>query len=414
MRKAYEIRSVDIWITGNGLRILETEHNETGENEKTKQKSAILIVTGIFPPDIGGPASYVPKIATELCKRGWRATVITLSDSLSHDDSFYPFRVIRILRPQSKMKRIPQTVWTIAKYTKTADVIFANGLFLESVIASKLKRKPSVIKIVGDWAWERSVNHGWTKDTIDKFQKNRYPIHIQSIKWLRSIVTRCNYKVITPSHYLRRIVEGWGVNSDRIEVIYNALEPINGVSPMQLPSFAGATVITVARLVTWKGIDRIIKVVSSISDVRLIIVGDGTERTSLENLVTDLGTAERVIFTGQVSKQAVLQYLKASDIFVLNSTYEGLPHIVLEAMAVGVPVIATDVGGTGEVVKHEINGLLIPPRDNEALRSAIYRMLENPDERERFARVGQFTISEHFQWNKLVESTEKYIISAIK
>jgi len=73
------------------------------------------------------------------------------------------------------MKRIPQTVWTIAKYAKTADVIFANGFFLESVIASKLKRKPLVMKIVGDWAWERSVNHGWTKDTIDEFQKNRYP-----------------------------------------------------------------------------------------------------------------------------------------------------------------------------------------------------------------------------------------------
>jgi len=148
---------------------------KSNEKETPKVMPNILIVTGIFPPDIGGPASYVPKITAELCKQGWKATVITLSDSLSHDDSCYPFRVIRILRPQSKMKRIPQTVWTIAKYAKTADVIFANGLFLESVIASKLKRKPLVMKIVGDWAWERSVNHGWTKDTIDEFQKNRYP-----------------------------------------------------------------------------------------------------------------------------------------------------------------------------------------------------------------------------------------------
>jgi len=386
----------------------------SNEKETPKVMHNILIVTGIFPPDIGGPASYVPKIATELCKRGWKTTVITLSDSLSHDDSCYSFRIIRILRPQSKLKRIPQTIWTIAQYAKTADVIFANGLFLESVIASKLRRKPLVMKIVGDWAWERSVNHGWTKDTIDEFQRNRYPIYIQSIKWLRSVVTRGSYKVITPSHYLRRIVEGWGVNSDRIEVIYNALEPINGVSPMQLPSFAGATVITVARLVTWKGIDRIIKVVSSISDVRLIIVGDGNERTYLENLVADLGIVERVIFTGKVSRQVVLQYIKASNIFVLNSTYEGLPHIVLEAMAVGVPVIATDVGGTGEVVQHEVNGLLIPPRDDEALRNAIRRMIDNPNERERFANIGQFTVLERFQWNKLVELTEKHIISAIK
>jgi len=368
----------------------------------------VLVVTGIFPPDIGGPASYVPKITAELCNQGWKATVITLTDSLSYDDSCYPFRVIRIIRAQSKIKRIPRTIWTIAKYAKIADVIFASGLFPESVIISKLRRKPLVMKITGDWAWERIVSHGWTKDTIDEFQRNRYPIHAQSI--LRSIVARCSHKVITPSHYLRKIVEGWGVNPDQIEVIYNALEPINGIPPMRLPPFAGATVITVARLVTWKGIDRVIKAVSLIADCRLIIVGDGPERTSLENLATDLRIAERVIFTGQVSRQTVLEYLKASDIFVLNSTYEGLPHIVLEAMAVGVPVIATDVGGTGEVVKHEVNGLLIPPHDDEALRGAIKRMLENPGERERFASAGQSTLPEHFQWKAMVENTERILL----
>lgn len=372
----------------------------------------ILIVTGIFPPDIGGPASYVPKITAELCKRGWKATVITLADFLSHDDSCYPFRVIRITRAQSKIKRIPRTIWTIAKQAQAVDVIFASGLFPESVIVSKLKRKPLVMKITGDWAWERIVSHGCTKDTIDEFQKNRYLIHAQSI--LRSIVARCGHKVITPSHYLRKIVEGWGVNSDRIEVIYNALEPINGVSPIQLPSFKGSTIATVARLVTWKGIDHIIKVVSSIVDCRLIIVGDGPERTFLENLATDLGIAERVIFTGQVSKQSVLQYLKASDIFVLNSTYEGLPHIVLEAMAVGVPVIATDVGGTGEVVKHEVNGLLIPSMDDKALRNAICRLLQNSNECEKFVKSGFYMISEIFQWKILVDSTEKLLLKFSK
>ena len=372
----------------------------------------ILIVTGIFPPDIGGPASYVPKITTELCDQGWKATVITLSDSLSHNDGCYPFRVIRIARSQSKIKRIPRTIWTIAKQAQTADVMFANGLFPEAVIASRLRRKPLVMKIVGDWAWERSVNHGWTKDNIDEFQKNRYPIRVQVIKWLRSIVTRRSHRVITPSHYLRKIVEGWGVNPAQIEVIYNALEPISDVSPMRLPLFAGVTVITVARLVTWKGIDSVIKAVSSVSDCRLIIVGDGTERTSLESLAADLGIAQRVIFTGQVPRQTVLQYLRASDIFVLNSTYEGLPHIILEAMAVGVPVIATDVGGTGEVVKHEINGLLISPRNDEALRGAIKRMLENPGERERFALSGQSTVSEHFQWKTLAENTERILFSS--
>ncbi len=142
--------------------------------KKTERKSNILIVTGIFPPDIGGPASYVPKIASELSKRGWKVTVLTLSDFLNHDDSDYSFRVIRLLRPQKKWRRVPQTIWAIARYAEDADVLFANGLFLESVVAARWKRKPLVMKIVGDWAWERGVNKGWTADSIDDFQKRRY------------------------------------------------------------------------------------------------------------------------------------------------------------------------------------------------------------------------------------------------
>jgi glycosyltransferase involved in cell wall biosynthesis len=181
---------------------------------------------------------------------------------------------------------------------------------------------------------------------------------------------------------------------------------------MQLPPFAGKTVVTVGRLVAWKGIDRLMRTVASLPAVRLIIVGDGPEMASLKRLAGDLELGERVIFTGQVSPKEVRQHLCASDFFVLNSTYEGLPHIVLEAMEAGIPVIATDVGGTGEIVQHEVNGLLIPPRDDEALRSSIVRLLHNSDECIRFVNAGYDTIAEHFQWETLVKTTEG-LLSAI-
>ena len=338
-----------------------------------------------------------------------------MSDFLNHDDSDYSFRVIRLLRPQKKWRRVPQTIWAIARYAEDADVLFANGLFLESVVAARWKRKPLVMKIVGDWAWERGVNKGWTADSIDDFQKRRYSLRVESLKKLRSSVTRCADAVFTPSRYLRRIVEGWGVKPNRLHVIYNALEPLNDASPMPLPPFAGKTVVTVARLVALKGIDRLMRTVASLPAVRLIVVGDGPEMASLKRLAGDLELGERVIFTGQVSSKEVEQYLRASHLFVLNSTYvEGLPHVVLESMAVGIPVIATDVGGTGEIVQHEVNGLLIPPRDDEALRSSIVRLLQNPDECTRYVNAGYDTIAKHFQWNQLVESTEELLSTVAK
>ena len=271
------------------------------------------------------------------------------------------------------------------------------------------------MKIVGDWAWERSVNKGWTNDTIEEFQGKRYSLRVESLKKLRSSVTRYADAVFTPSRYLRRIVEGWDVKPDRLQVIYNALSPFSDAPPMPLPPYAGKTVVTVGRLIALKGIDRLMRTVASLPAVRLIVVGDGPEMTSLKRLAGDLELGEQVVFTGQVSPKEVEQYLRVSNLFVLNSTYvEGFPHVVLEAMAVGIPVIATDVGGTGEIVQHEVNGLLIPPRDDEALRSSIVRLLQNPDECTRFVNAGYDTIAKHFQWNQLVESTEKLLSTVAK
>ena len=373
----------------------------------------VLVVTGIFPPDPGGPATYVPNIAKALSERGHQITVITLSDSLVHDDTSYPFAVIRILRGQSKLRRVPETIWRIARHAERADVVFANGLFIEAAIAARWEQKPLVMKIVGDWAWERSVNNGWTSDAIETFQRKFYSLRVESVKHLRSIVTRAADWVFTPSQYLSRIVSGWGVEPERLQTIYNALEPPHGAQAVSLPPFEGHTLITVARLVAWKGVDRILHVVATLPNVRLVVVGDGPERKSLMATAEDLQIQERVIFTGQLQRNEVEAYMRAADVFVLNSTYEGLPHVVLEAMAIGLPVIATDVGGTGEVALHGTTGLLIPPNDDEALRLAICRMLELPEMRQRFIQAGQRLVETQFCWAKLVDATDTLLANAI-
>src|SRR5215831_294034 len=140
----------------------------------------VCIITGIFPPDIGGPATYVPHIAAALAERGHSITVLTLSDHLEHDDSQYGFRVVRLPRRLSKPWRWLRTMVEILRLGQAADVLFVNGLAIEAVLANLWLRRPLVQKVVGDLAWEWATNRGWVKDGFEDFQKLRYGLKVQS------------------------------------------------------------------------------------------------------------------------------------------------------------------------------------------------------------------------------------------
>src|SRR3989304_6262060 len=135
----------------------------------------VLIITGVFPPDIGGPASYVPKISEEIAKRGQRVTIITLSDVPSYNDN-YNFDVVRIPRKSFKPIRFLKTILAIVRHCIRADLLFVNGLALEATIANYFLRKPLVQKVVGDFAWERASNKGWMDDNLEEFQRKRYSL----------------------------------------------------------------------------------------------------------------------------------------------------------------------------------------------------------------------------------------------
>jgi hypothetical protein len=113
----------------------------------------VLIITGIFPPDIGGPATDVPQIATTLMRLGHQFSVLTLSDQLGHDDCVYTFPVKRLPRKSFKLWRWIRTMEQIIRLGRQADVLFVNGLALESALANLWLRKPLVQKVVGDLAW---------------------------------------------------------------------------------------------------------------------------------------------------------------------------------------------------------------------------------------------------------------------
>jgi glycosyltransferase involved in cell wall biosynthesis len=367
----------------------------------------VLIVTGIFPPDIGGPATYVPAISRELVKHGHKVTVVTLSDALGHEDRSYPFRVVRLRRGMFKPLRVLLTVVTLLRWGRQADVVFANGLCLEAVVANFFLRKPLVQKIVGDWAWERATNKDWVKDTFEEFQRTRHGLKVEALKTLRNFCVRCADTLIVPSRYLARAVADWGVPERRVIVIYNAIDSVS-FSPAHIPLSTKIKLVTVSRLIALKQIDQLIRAVFECDETGLVIVGEGPERERLEEVVRVHNLADRVYFAGQRSKAEALALMAGCDLFVLNSTHEGFPHVVLEAMSLGLPVLATAVGGTPELVRDGENGVLIAPNANGALSKTLMKLVSSSVERQRLAAGAKRTV-ERFRHSAMVEETQNVL-----
>lgn len=368
----------------------------------------ICLITGIFPPDIGGPATYVARLAESLHGQGHAVQVMTLGE----DASAHAFPVRRISRRIGVPVRLLALFFMLLRHARYADIWYINGLELPAIAAGKLLRKRLIMKVVGDYAWERAMNRGMTDDSINNFQRAPQQWQINLHKTLRAWCARQTHVVITPSHYLKRLVSGWGVPEERIHVVYNAVE--NPPEILQATADVRRTlgfahidqvIITVGRLVRWKGIADLIRLMPQLKhDVKLLIVGDGPEKNMLTELSGVLRLGDRITFVGKASRNDTLAYLRAADLFVLNTAYEGFSHVLLEAMMMGVPIVTTSACGNPELVRHEQNGLLVSVGNPEELCRQIVRMLADDELRQHCVSGGLRSV-EQFSWNRLLNET---------
>jgi glycosyltransferase involved in cell wall biosynthesis len=382
----------------------------------------ILIVVGIFPPDIGGPATFVPLIANRLVGKGYSVTVVCLSDKLNHEDNLYNFKIHRIKRRQNLILRWLKTISAISKYGINSNLIFVNGLPMESYISNILIRKKTIRKVVGDWAWERGRNLNLTSDGFDEFQNNSHNLHLEIAKFSRGWTAKKADLVITPSKHLKHVVNNWGVKKENIKVIYNGTK----IMPFDIKkdtNFKKVKLLTVGRLAPFKNIDRIILSLNELKDVNfdleLTIAGDGPERNNLESIVKYQNLGNKVKFTGQLDEKELGKVYKNSDIYIQASGYEGLPHTLLEAISYNLSIISTPIGGTNEILKDNTNGWTINlvkgkfPSETDIANKIMY-ILENKNEdfekkeRARNLLQSQFNKEENFNlYLKIIEEVTK-------
>ena len=163
----------------------------------------------------------------------------------------------------------------------------------------------------------------------------------------------------------------------------------------------------VAALVPHKGqrhlVDAAAIVVKQVPDARFVIAGEGELRATLERQIRDKHLEKHVFLAG--FRPDILSVHKAFDVFVMSSVTEGLGTSLLDAMACGKPIVATTAGGMPEVVADGETGILVPPRDGEALAAAIIRLLKDPALRARMGAAGERRVHEHFSAERMVQDT---------
>ncbi len=378
----------------------------------------IILATGIFPPDIGGPATYCEKLAEEFQRRGIEIEIICYSDVKKYGD--YEFPVIRVSRRYPKLMRHFLYFLGLFRMSKDTDVIYTQNptsAGFPALLVANILGKKLILKVVGDAAWESYANKTQKFDSLEVFQKKKYDFFSESLRKIQKFVAKNTDKIITPSQYLKNIICGWGVPKEKIEVVYNALEKSSGFSISKKEAkekigIEGDIILSIGRLAPWKGFDILIDVFPDLSrgnpDFKLVIVGEGEERKNLELKIKSLKLENNVKLIGRVGHQDIPSYFRAADVFVLNSGYEGLPHVVLEAMQLGVPVIASNRGGNPELIKNGFNGFLVEYNNKEQIKNKLLKLWQNKALQEKFVNNSKEKLKK-FSWENLIEKTLKIL-----
>jgi len=371
----------------------------------------ILLATGIYPPDIGGPATYVKTLKEELPKRGIGVRVLTYGETEACDQEN---DVIRISRKQNIIFRYWRYFWQAMKLAGGADLVYAQdpvSVGLPVCLACFLKRKKYILKIVGDYAWEQGRQRSGIKDNLDDFQGKKYGLSVELWRFIESLVAKNARLVITPSAYLKNIALKWGIRDDKIKVIYNAVKEAKTTASRdelrRKLNLNGYVMLSAGRLVPWKGYDLLIDLMPEFlkisTDFKLVIAGEGPDKAALSKKIKNLDLEKNVVLTGAVPQAELWEYMAAADIFVLNTGYEGLPHITIEAMQAGLPVITTRSGGNPEVIKNSETGILVDYDNREEIKNAVLKLYQDREYSRQLAARAKQEIGDRFSREKMVE-----------
>ncbi len=360
----------------------------------------IAIFVGLFPPKwLAGTEIATYNMADHLAQRGHEVHVITSHDAglpeLSKENDFYIHRI-----PGPKIRFIGiVTFWVkiCLKIRKIKPDIFHAQSLLCGIPALATKNFLKIPYVIWGQGSDIYLPGRFTRITSKPILQNADAV----------LALTENMKQKMREIYDREIsIVPNGIDLERFKI-----------SPESKKKDSTKTIIFVGRLHPVKGVQYLIEAMAIVHqespEVKLILVGDGEERELLENLTDSLGIRECVEFAGRVPHERVQDYMNQAEVFVLPSLSEGFPVTILEAMACGLPIVATQVGGVPDVIKNGVNGYLVKAKDPNETVEALLKLLQDAQLRATISKTNKQKVDE-YSWGRVALALEKIYRESIE
>lgn len=357
----------------------------------------IAILVFYFPPKgLAGTEIATYNIARQLAKRGHEVHVITsLDEGLPREGMEQGFYVHRLGWRRLRFVGIISFWLKIVRVLRKIepDIVHSQGMGMPGFLAKKFFKKPYLV-------WERGTevySPGLFARLLSKLVlRNANAVIALTKDMKREMQRTCKRDILVIPN---------GIDLERFE----NLPP--DVMRGQLQVRAGERlVLFVGRFRPEKGARYLIEAMETIRQknqpVRLILIGEGGEEEALKLLVRQLNLGDYIDFLGQIPNEEVPRYMAAADVFVLPSLSEGFPNVILEAMASGLPIVATKVAGLAEIIKDGENGFLVEPENPEQIALKVLLLLEDDDLREKISGNNKERVKD-YTFEKVIASIEQ-------
>ncbi|MFA5173296.1 MAG: glycosyltransferase family 4 protein [Candidatus Paceibacterota bacterium] len=354
------------------------------------KKRKITIATGIFPPDVGGPATYAFGLKKELERRGIRVSAVSYGEGKNAEAKIVSRKIIKGLRHFVYFIK----VLTAAREAEAIYALDITATGLPAALAAMILRKKFLIRIGGDLLWERAAESGKFSGTMEQFYKGGFynsfkPFTFKVMKFVLGraetiFVTALNMKDIYERYY--------GIKNKKIKLLPNVFEIKKEKNHFKSESHRN--IVFAGRFVRYKNLERILEIFREICEkikpARLILIGDGPERENLEKKIKELQLEGKAIMEGKKDSEGLQALLKEASLGISLAWTEYNPNFILECLANGTPVLISKENGLS-VQLPEI--FLADPFSKEEIKEKMIKILENQKEAEREASDFSFRYS---------------------
>lgn len=354
----------------------------------SRPKFKILIATGIWPPDIGGPATYAYNLSRELQGIGCDIKILTYSDEIGGNIPISNIQINKIARKQNILLRYFKYFWAVRRLAKEIDIVYALDLMsagLPAVLAAKLRGRPIFLRTGGDFLWEKAFQSGWTELPLDQYyeiaKSGKEKILLQ---FCRLILKGFNAVIFSSLWQARLYEKYYGLPAAKTKFIDNPMPMVVGNNSAVI---ANKNIIFAGRLIKLKNLPRLIRAFGKLPDnnVRLQICGEGPEKEKLRILIADLKLAGRVFIDNRLGQDELHQEIRSALFVVIPSLSEISPNLALECLSLNKPVILTRANGLApEIAAQTIS---IDPQDEDDLVKKMAYLIDPVNRDREIARL---------------------------